>query len=159
MPVRISALLLLAAALLAPPAGAAEVEQVIYLHEYSGGLHILPETIAANVGDTLKITVANEGKSPHNLLFCGDGSSPLEKCDNPWGVSAMIPAGETAPMTVELTKAGTFDYYCPIAGHKGGGMGGTLTVLGAAEEKTVSGHGALAALLALSAAVLLFRRR
>lgn len=158
MPARIPAFILLAA-LLAPLASAAEVEHTIYLHEYSGGLHILPETINANVGDTLKVTVVNQGQSPHNLLFCSDGASPLEKCDKPWGVSRMIPAGESAPLVVELDKPGTFDYYCPIAGHKSGGMTGTLVVQGEAAEKSVPGHGALAALLALVGAVLVLRRR
>lgn len=161
MPARTLALLLLSAALLAlvPTAGAEEVEHIVYLHEYSGGLHIVPETITAKVGDTLKVTVVNEGRSPHNLIFCGDGTSPLEKCNERWAFTANIPAGESAPLTVTLTKAGTFDYYCDIPGHKSGGMTGVLTVQGEPEKRSVPPPGLVAAALAAAAAALVLRRR
>ena len=35
--------------------------------------------------------------------------------------------GETSEATVDL-KAGEYEYYCPVDGHKAGGMEGTLTV-------------------------------
>ncbi|HVM45718.1 MAG TPA: cupredoxin domain-containing protein [Candidatus Thermoplasmatota archaeon] len=142
---------LLLAGLLAPAALAqAPVnEHVVYLHE--NPLHILPEVINANVGDTLRITVHNPeapGKTPHNFLVCGDGKKPQESCDDRWGFTGMIQPGESAVVTVDVKKAGVFEYYCYIAGHKGGGMVGELVVAGD-ESRSVPGIAPLAALAAL----------
>ena len=41
--------------------------------------------------------------------------------------SDTIGKGETAEVTVDL-KAGEYEFYCPVDGHKAGGMTGTLTV-------------------------------
>ena len=137
--------------LVAAPAAIAQAEPTehsVYLHEFSGGLHLVPEQINARVGDVLRFTVTNQGASPHNFLVCGDGTSPLEKCDERWGFTAMIPPNGTAVTTVNVTKAGTFDYYCYVPGHKSGGMSGTLVVEG--EKK--QGVPALPVVLVLSAA-------
>lgn len=149
---------LLALLAAAPTAAAAVQEHAIYLHEYSGGLHIVPEVIHAEVGDTLRVTVHNQGASPHNLRFCGDPAGPMESCRDVWAFTGMIPPNGTAPMTVDVKKAGTFDYYCYIAGHKGGGMAGQLIVEGGAEEKSAPAA-PLAALLAALVAVAFLRRR
>lgn len=151
------ALAILALAL-APTALAAEYEHNVYLHEYSGGLHIVPEQINAKVGDTLKLTITNQGASPHNFMVCGDGEDFDEACSDRWGFTGMIEPNATAPVTVEVKEAGRFDYYCYVPGHKGAGMAGVLVVTGGAEEKSNIPLGPLA-FAALGAAALAFRRR
>lgn len=131
MPMRPAALVALATLWALPTVAAVDAEHTIYLHE--NPLHALPESINANVGDMLTLTIENpalEGKGPHNLLVCGDGKKFTEACDDKWGFTAMIQPGETAALVVEAKRAGTFEYYCYIPGHKGAGMVGTLIVDG-----------------------------
>lgn len=131
---RLLALCLLLALL--PTAAAVEREVSVYLHEYSGGLHLVPERLQARVGDVLRITVLNQGASPHNLLVCGDAPSPREACDERWGFTGLLDANESAPLTATLPRAGTFHYWCYVPGHKGAGMSGELVVVGEETHKT-----------------------
>jgi hypothetical protein len=39
-----------------------------------------------------------------------------------------IEPGESAELTVDLSKEGSYEIYCPIEGHRDLGMDGTLTV-------------------------------
>lgn len=162
-PMRIAPLALL---LLAPPAAAAGTyEHTVYLHE--NPLHALPETMNANVGDTLRLTIENpesgdpaKPKSAHNLLVCADAPSPSEQCVIVWARSGMIPPGASAPLTFVADKAGTFQYWCYIAGHKGGGMVGTLVVEAPAEaQKGLPFLGPAGLALALALALGLAGRR
>lgn len=147
----------LCALLVLPTVAAIEQQHTIYLHEYSGGLHVVPEQIHAKVGDVLRLTVVNQGASPHNFLVCGDGANPLEKCDDRWGFTGMLQANASAPVTATVKESGTFDYYCYIPGHKGAGMGGKLTVADEETKKTPSL--AVAPLMGAAIAVLLLARR
>lgn len=150
----------LALLLLPPTALAAEAEHIVYLHE--NPLHALPEVIHARVGDTLRITVENpesEGKTVHNFMVCGDGRDFSEACDDRWGFTGIIQPGANALVTIVAKKAGTFDYYCYIAGHKSGGMIGQLVVEGDAAKKGLPGAPFAAILLALGALAFVRRRR
>lgn len=149
---------LLASLLLVPLAGAAAQEIPIFLHETAGGLHLVPEIVNAKVGDTLKFTVTNSGESPHNFKVCGDGESPLESCTDTWGFSGMIQPNATAIVSATPTKAGTFDYYCYIPGHKGAGMAGKLVVQGGAETSGIPGLPAAGTVLAVATLALFVRR-
>jgi plastocyanin len=151
----LGALLLLAA----PSALAAEQEHMVYLHEYEGGLHIVPEQINARVGDTLRFTVRNEGQSPHNLVMCGDGEEFESKCDERWAFTPLIQANASAPMSFEVKEAGRFEYYCYIAGHKSGGMSGVLVVQGEAQPKNAVSWGPVALAGLAVAAALAMRRK
>lgn len=154
-------LALLALAAAAAPAAAQErvTEHTIYLHEFTGGLHVQPERIHARVGDTLNVTVVNSGATPHNLVFCGDGTTHVERCEKRWAFTGMIPASQSASVTLRVEEEGTFDYYCDIPGHKSGGMGGQLIVQGDAAKKTVPAPGLALVAAALAGALLLARRR
>lgn len=155
--------LTLALAALAPLAHAGTYEHTIYLHEYSGGLHIVPEQINARVGDTLVFSVVNQGASSHNLRVCGDSPpSPSSECQQSWGQTKFnIAPNETVTLTIEnVAKAGTFEYYCFVPGHKGGGMVGELVVQGEGGSKEKSGvPGFGVALLAIAAGIALAARR
>lgn len=156
----------LALALVAMPPTAAAIEREITLYLHEDPLHALPETINANVGDVLKLTVENpeaEGKTVHNLRVCGDPYQPNDispDCARSLGQTPNLQPGESAPLTVTLDEAGTFEYYCYIPGHKGGGMAGLLHVAGDEAANKGIPFGPLALLaLALALLALALRRR
>jgi uncharacterized cupredoxin-like copper-binding protein len=49
------------------------------------------------------------------------------KIDDPLVESKIVPGGGTDSLVVNL-PAGTYEFYCPVPGHKEAGMVGTLTV-------------------------------
>jgi plastocyanin len=67
-----------------------------------------------------KVTVefSNPSSVPHGVEIEGDGVE--EETET-------VTGSDAPPITVDL-KAGTYEYYCPVAGHKEAGMKGTLTV-------------------------------
>ena len=67
---------------------------------------------------TFSISVANDGKVPHDLVVKGNGVDEKTKILN---------AGDSATLTVDL-KPGTYDVYCDVPGHKQAGMDTKLTV-------------------------------
>lgn len=74
-----------------------------------------PSTIRVNKGDTVKITVVNEGGT-HNL-FVEDYN---ERTD--------IVSGGSRVLEFVADKTGTFDMWCEVGGHRGLGMEGQLIV-------------------------------
>jgi uncharacterized cupredoxin-like copper-binding protein len=67
---------------------------------------------------TFKVT--NDGKATHSLEVEGpDGEVELEKALQP---------GQSGALKVNLSRAGTYEWYCPIDGHKDSGMRGEITV-------------------------------
>ena len=87
----------------------------IQLTEY----RVTPATITLDVG-TYTVTATNAGTISHALELSGNG------------VDAHTPDFAFAPghqegFTVTL-KPGTYQYFCPIDGHRGLGMLGTLVI-------------------------------
>jgi plastocyanin len=74
-------------------------------------------TLTAKAGKAT-IVLDNPSSLPHAVEVEGQGIE--EETDT-------IGKGETAKVTVTL-KPGEYEYYCPVDGHKAGGMEGTLTV-------------------------------
>ena len=62
---------------------------------------------------TYTFDLRNDGKQDHNLTFDGPGVHDE--------ATPTIPGGGTAKLTVEL-KAGTYELYCSVPGHKQLGM-------------------------------------
>lgn len=149
----LSAVVILAPATLAQDAQ--PLEQTIYLHET---LHIVPERINAAEGDQISARVLNAGSTPHDILFCGDGPNEQSTCRDRWSFVRLEP-GQEANITVPVKKAGTFEYFCSIPGHKQGGMRGELMVQGVATDEKGIPLGASLALLALVASASLALRR
>ena len=73
-------------------------------------------TLTAKAGQTINVTYINEGALDHTFLI--DGLVTEQK----------IAAGQTTTFSFTPTSAGTYTYYCNVAGHKEAGMIGTLTV-------------------------------
>jgi len=67
-----------------------------------------------------KVTVdfTNPSSTPHAVEIEGNGVE--EETET-------VTSGDAPPITVDL-KPGTYEFYCPVPGHKEAGMEGTLTV-------------------------------
>jgi len=73
--------------------------------------------LSAKAG-TVTLVMANPSGIPHAVAVEGNG---VDKDGNTVG------NGGTSKVTVKL-KPGTYEFYCPVDGHKQAGMKGTLTV-------------------------------
>jgi plastocyanin len=83
----------------------------------SGALKFDTDSLNAKAG---KVTIVETNPSPvpHGIAVDGNG---VDKDGETGG------KGSTSTVTVAL-KPGTYTFYCPVPGHKAGGMKGTLTV-------------------------------
>jgi plastocyanin len=82
-----------------------------------GALKFDKSTLTAKAGK-VTIVLDNPSSLPHAVEVEGMGME--EK-------SGTIGQGETTKVTATV-KAGTYEYYCPVDGHKAAGMTGKLTV-------------------------------
>lgn len=74
------------------------------------------ENIEAKVGQTITLTLVNEGLLDHNFEI------------TELGIDVNIVAGATEVTTFVITQSGTFDFICNVSGHLEAGMVGTITV-------------------------------
>jgi uncharacterized cupredoxin-like copper-binding protein len=74
-------------------------------------------TMTANVGQPVTINIQNTGALEHSFVI-DQFNVKLEH----------IQAGQSATITFTPTAAGTYAFYCDVAGHKDAGMKGSLTV-------------------------------
>ena len=99
---------------------------------------LTPSSFTVSNPGTVTFDVTNAGTIDH--AFEVEGNGVEEK-------TSTISPGSSAKLTVDLSKAGSYDVYCPIDGHRsmgmeaklavGGGGGGTTTT----ETKTKSSGG------------------
>lgn len=75
-----------------------------------------PETLDAPAGE-ITFRLENEGSLPHTFVI-EDRESDLK-----------LSVGDTDEGSITL-EPGEYVFYCDVAGHRGGGMEGTLTVTG-----------------------------
>jgi uncharacterized cupredoxin-like copper-binding protein len=82
----------------------------------------------------VKIQVTNDGSITHALEVEGPNGEVK---------TAPIQPGKSATLNADLSKAGSYEWYCPIDNHKGMGMKGTIKVAGGGSggTKTDSGGG------------------
>jgi plastocyanin len=73
-------------------------------------------SINAKAGQTVNVTYVNDGALDHTFLI--DNVITEQK----------VAAGATTNFSFVAPAAGTYTYYCNVAGHKEAGMVGTLTV-------------------------------
>ncbi len=98
--------------------GGGGAAQTLKLTADPGGAFKFEEsTLTAKAGKAT-IVLDNPSSLPHAVEVEGQGIE--EETDT-------IGEGETAKVTVDL-KPGEYEYYCPVDGHKAGGMTGKLTV-------------------------------
>jgi uncharacterized cupredoxin-like copper-binding protein len=77
-----------------------------------------PSTVTLSAPGTYTFVVANSGKAEHALEIDGPGVEEETQTIGPGG---------EAQLTVEIAKAGEYQIYCPVGGHRDLGMEGTLT--------------------------------
>jgi uncharacterized cupredoxin-like copper-binding protein len=80
---------------------------------------ITPQNIKLPKTGTYTFELHNEGAQVHNLEIEGNGLEEEGK---------EINFGKTSSFTVDFKKAGKYEVYCPVPGHKALGMTATLTV-------------------------------
>jgi plastocyanin len=74
-------------------------------------------SLTAQVGQSVTVNFENVGALDHSFLI------------DELGVSVQnVKPGETRTVTFTPQAAGTYTYYCDVAGHREAGMVGTLTV-------------------------------
>ena len=82
-----------------------------------GSLKFDKSTLSASAG-TVTIMFDNPSQVPHAVAIEGNGVQEAGET---------VTSGDAPPITVDL-KPGTYEFYCPVPGHKEAGMKGTLTV-------------------------------
>jgi len=82
----------------------------------NGGLKFDKPTLAAKAGK-VTVVMTNDSSLPHAVEIEGHGIE----------VKTKTVTGGTAQVSTKL-KAGKYEFYCPVDGHKAAGMKGTLTV-------------------------------
>ena len=117
----------------APPATAqttaptAKADFTVTEHEYA----LDPRDLKVAKTGTFTLSVSNTGTIPHALEVEGPGGDVK---------TGPVAPGQSAQLKVALTKPGRYAWYCPIDGHKGRGMIGSVVVAGGG--KTPEGGGA-----------------
>ena len=84
----------------------------------SGALKFDKTSLSAKAGK-VTITMDNPSSVPHAVAVEGNGVDKDGETADQGGKSTVGP--------IDL-KAGTYEFYCPVDGHKAAGMKGTLTV-------------------------------
>jgi uncharacterized cupredoxin-like copper-binding protein len=84
---------------------------------------LTPSNPSAQSG-TVTIVARNNGKITHAIEVEGGGPGGKD------AKSASIAPGQSASLKVSLKPGKTYEWYCPIDGHKGLGMKGTIKVAG-----------------------------
>jgi uncharacterized cupredoxin-like copper-binding protein len=107
------------AATTATNAPAAQKAVTISETEYS----LTPNVVRLAAPGTVTLKVRNIGHVAHALEVEGHGIRQE--------IDAIQP-GESATLTVDLSKAGSYEMYCPIDGHEAKGMKGIVRVGGSA---------------------------
>jgi uncharacterized cupredoxin-like copper-binding protein len=102
----------------APSAGASVIKTVtVHETEYK----LTPSAISLTKPGTYVFKGVNDGTIAHALAVTGNGVDS--------SISAINP-GSSGTLKVTLPKAGTYEIFCPIDGHKGLGMDGKVTLGG-----------------------------
>lgn len=78
-----------------------------------------PSSVQIDQAGTVTFRVTNDGAIDHALEVDGQGVEEETETIKP---------GESAELTIDLSKDGSYEIYCPVDGHRDSGMEGTLTV-------------------------------
>lgn len=79
-----------------------------------------PNKFDAKVGEKLTFKITNKGTLDHSLVIAGPDGAVITRVD--------VKLGSTATLDFTPSKAGTYQFYCDVPGHKESGMTGTINV-------------------------------
>ena len=110
----------------------------------SDTMRFTPDMIAVKQGETVRITIKNQGKLLHEFVIGTKAELdqhaalmlkfPNMEHDEPY--MAHVPAGGTGSIIWTFNRAGDFDFACLIAGHYQAGMVGKISVAANTEKVT-----------------------
>jgi plastocyanin len=89
---------------------------VVNLTVESNGLNFTPNTITVKQGQTVNLTYKNN-MGRHDWV--------LDKFN---AKTALVDAGKQETISFIASEAGTYEFYCSVAGHRESGMKGTFIV-------------------------------
>jgi uncharacterized cupredoxin-like copper-binding protein len=92
-------------------------EQAVDISETDFKLNPSDPTVKAG---TVTFDVSNDGQTTHNLEVEGPNGEEELPDD--------LAPGDKGTLSVDLSKPGTYEMYCPVDDHKGMGMEGEITV-------------------------------
>jgi plastocyanin len=85
----------------------------------------------ANVGDIneglVAIEFVNKGDVDHSLAVDGPNGEIF--------LDGRVPPGKSATLEADLDMPGTYDWYCPLDGHRAKGMSGSITTGGSSPAR------------------------
>jgi plastocyanin len=84
-----------------------------------GSLEFEPETLESEPG-SIVATFTNPAPIAHDFCVEGEGGEEI-------GCTRIVADGDESTTTLELEQ-GEYTFYCSVAGHREGGMEGSLTV-------------------------------
>jgi uncharacterized cupredoxin-like copper-binding protein len=94
-----------------------------------------PADITVNVGQPIKLVLKNNGTVLHDFVstdamveVMAEQGAMHDMAGMPTAMHAAIEAGQQSTLEFKATQAGTYTFYCTIAGHKEAGMTGKLIV-------------------------------
>jgi plastocyanin len=99
------------------PAGGGASTNLQLAADATGQLKFDKSSLSAKAGN-VTITMDNPSSVPHAVAVEGNGVDQDGET---------VGKGGKSTVTAQL-KAGTYEFYCPVDGHKAAGMKGTLTV-------------------------------
>ena len=102
-----------------PPAAGGAVIETVSIHETE--YKLTPAAISLEETGTYVFKGVNDGTITHGLDVEGNGVDAK---------LSSIAAGSNGTLKVTLPKAGTYEIYCPVDGHKALGMKGEVTIGG-----------------------------
>jgi uncharacterized cupredoxin-like copper-binding protein len=108
-----------AASTSSPPVAGGAVIKTVSVHETEYKLN--PAAISLAKTGTYVFKGVDDGTITHGLAVKGNGINAK--------LSSIAP-GSNGTLKVTLPKSGTYEIYCPVDGHEGFGMKGTITVGG-----------------------------
>jgi uncharacterized cupredoxin-like copper-binding protein len=87
-----------------------------------------PSTVTLSKPGTYAFKAENKGSAEHNLEIDGRGVESEGGKAGEARLEQNLSPGESGVLTVTFQKAGTYEMYCPIIGHRLAGMKGSVVV-------------------------------
>jgi plastocyanin len=102
-----------------PASSGGTIVKTVTVHETE--YKLTPNAISLAKPGTYVFKGVNDGTTTHSLAVDGNGVDAR---------GSDISPGQSGTLKVTLPKKGTYEIFCPVDGHKGLGMKGTVTVGG-----------------------------